>query len=169
MASNDVVAACACGKVELEAKGAPIMTGICYCNDCQAGGRMIEALPNAPKVLNDDGGADYVLFRKNRTRVTKGEEFLKTLKLKDASPTNRVIATCCNSAMMLTFDSAQHWLDIFRNRITRGTVPPAQVLLCTKTAPAPERLSKEVPNYPGHALPFIIRLVRDRLAMAFGF
>ena len=79
--TNEVVAACACGKVELEATGAPIATAICYCNACQAGGRMIEALPNAPKVLNDDGGTDYILYRKARARVTKGAELLKPLKL----------------------------------------------------------------------------------------
>ena len=113
-------AACACGTVEIEAAGAPIMTGICYCLDCQAGGRRIEALPNAPKALNDDGGSDYILHRKARTRIVKGAERLKPLKLKDASPTNRVIATCCNSAMMLTCDGGQHWLDLYRNRIVRG-------------------------------------------------
>jgi len=166
---NIVAATCACGKVELEASGAPIMCAICYCEDCQAGGRRIEALPNAPKVLNDDGGSDYVLYRKNRTHAVRGAELLKPLKLKYASGTNRVIATCCNSAMMLNFDGAQHWLDLYRNRITRGHVPPVQFLVCTRTAPAPERLPKGVPNYPGLSLRFIGRMIRDRLAMAVGF
>lgn len=168
MAANEVVAACACGKVELEATGAPIATAICYCNACQAGGRMIEALPNAPKVLNDDGGTDYILYRKDRARVTKGAELLKPLKLRDGSGTNRVIATCCNSAVMLTFDGAQHWLDFYRNRIVKGSVPPVQMLVCTKTAPAPDKLPKGVRNYPGHSFPFIGKLLRARLAMAFG-
>lgn len=167
--SKTVIAACACGKVEIEATGAPILAAICYCGDCQAGGHMIEALPNAPRVLNDDGGTDYILYRKTRARVTKGAELLKALKLKDGSSTNRVIATCCNAAVMLNFDGAQHWLDLYRNRIVRGDALPAQALLCTKTAPAPERLRKDVPNYPGHSLPFIARMVGDRLAMAFGF
>jgi hypothetical protein len=161
-------AACACGRVELEATGAPIMAGICYCLDCQAGGHMIEALPNAPKVLNGDGGSDYILHRKNRTRVVKGADLLKPLKLKDGSPTNRVIATCCNSAMMLNFDGGQHWLDFYRNRVVRGPVPPVEMLICTKTAPAPERLPEGVPNYPGHSLRFIVRMVGDWLAMSIG-
>jgi len=162
---NAIAAACACGKVEMEATGAPIMTGICYCNDCQTGGHMIEALPNAPKVLNDDGGSDYILYRKSHTQVVKGAELLK----KEGSGTNRVIATCCNSAMMLNFDGAQHWLDFYRNRITHGHVPPVQMLVCTKTAPAPERLPKGVPNYPGRSVRFIGKMVRDRLAMLAGF
>jgi hypothetical protein len=168
MASNDVAAACACGRVELAATGAPIAAAICYCNDCQAGGHMIEQLPNAPKVLNDDGGSDYILYRKDRARVVKGSELLKPLKLKDGSNTNRVIATCCNSAVMLTFDGARHWLDFYRNRVTRGSVPPAQMLVCTKSAPAPERLPKGVPSYPGHSLRFIGKLLRAKLAMVFG-
>ena len=168
MTSNEVIAACACGKVELAATGTPITTAICYCNDCQAGGGMIEALPNAPKVLNDDGGTDYILYRKDRARVAKGAELLKPLKLKEGSGTNRVIATCCNSAVMLTFDGANHWLDFYRNRITGGQVPPVQMLVCTKTAPAPEHLPKEVPNYPGHSLRFIGKLLRAKLAMVFG-
>lgn len=168
MASNDVVAACACGKVELEAKGAPIATAICYCNDCQAGGRMIEALPNASKVLNDDGGSDYILYRKDRARVAKGAELLKPLKLKDGSSTNRVIATCCNSAVMLNFDGAHHWIDFYRNRITRGSVPPVQMLVCTKAAPEPKRLPKGVPNYPAHSLRFLGKLLGAKLAMVFG-
>lgn len=168
MATSAVVAACACGRVELEATGAPILAAICYCNDCQAGGHMIEALPGAPKVLNDDGGSDYLLYRKDRARVTKGAELLKPLKLKEASGTNRVIATCCNSAVMLTFDGPQHWLDFYRNRIVRGGAPPVQMLVCTKTAPAPDRLPRDVPSYPGHSLQLIGKLLRARLAMLLG-
>ncbi|HEY4123935.1 MAG TPA: DUF6151 family protein [Rhizomicrobium sp.] len=168
MASREVIAACVCGKVELEAHGEPIAAAICYCNDCQAGGHMIEALPNAPKVLNADGGTDYILYRKDRARVTKGAELLKSLKLKEGSSTNRVIATCCNSAVMLTFDGANHWLDFYRNRVTGGQVPPVQMLVCTKTAPEPERLPKGVPNYPTHSLRFIGKLLRAKLAMVFG-
>jgi hypothetical protein len=168
MASDDVVAACACGKVEMEATGAPIATAICYCDDCQTGGRMIETLPNGPKVLNDDGGTDYILYRKDRARVTKGAQLLKPLKLKEGSGTNRVVATCCNSAVMLNFDGANHWINFYRNRVVSGSVPPVQMLVCTKTAPAPDRLSKNVPNYPGHALPFIAKLLRAKLAMMVG-
>jgi hypothetical protein len=164
----EVLAACACGKVTLAATGTPIAAAICYCNDCQAGGRMIEALPNAPEVLNDDGGTDYILYRKDRARVTKGAELLKPLKLKVGSGTNRVIATCCNSLVMLNFDGANHWVDFYRNRIVAGPVPPVQMLVCTKTAPAPERLPKSVPNYPTHSLRFIGKLLRAKLAMVFG-
>jgi hypothetical protein len=70
---------------------------------------------------------------------------------------------------MLNFDGAQHWLDLYRNRIARGHASPVQMLVCTKTAPAPERLPKGVPNCPGLSVRFIGRMIRDRLAMAVGF
>ena len=166
---NDAVTtACKCGKVELKATGAPIAAAICYCNDCQAGGRMIEALPGAPKVLNEDGGTDYILYRKDRACVVKGADLLKPLKLKEGSGTNRVIATCCNSAVMLSFDGVNHWVDFYRKRITGGRVPSVQMLVCTRTAPASERLPQGVPNYPAHSLRFIGKLLRAKLAMTFG-
>ena len=166
--NNTVTAACVCGKVQLEAHGAPIAASICYCGDCQTGGHMVEALPNAPKVLNNDGGMDYILYRKDRARVTQDSDLLKPLKLKEGSGTNRMIAACCNSLVMLTFDGGQHWVDFYRNRVMRCRVPPVQMLVCTKTAPAPERLPKGIPNYPGLSLRFIGKLLRARLLMMFG-
>jgi hypothetical protein len=47
---------CVCGRVRCEAAGAPILSGVCYCDDCQEGGRRIEALPHAAPVLDADGG-----------------------------------------------------------------------------------------------------------------
>jgi hypothetical protein len=47
-------ATCQCGKVEFEAGGAPILTGICYCTSCQQAGRQFEQLPAAPPLLDPD-------------------------------------------------------------------------------------------------------------------
>src|SRR5262245_9068943 len=90
---------CACGRVELEANGAPIASVVCYCDDCQDGGRRIEALPNARAVRDADGGTPYLLFRKDRIICTRGAELLHGYKLKDRSVTHRTVATCCNSGM----------------------------------------------------------------------
>src|SRR6185437_6203938 len=57
---NTASASCACGNVELELRGPPIMIVSCYCDSCQEGGRRIEALPNAPPVLQPDGGTPYI-------------------------------------------------------------------------------------------------------------
>ena len=57
---------CACGRVRFEAVGAPILSAVCYCDDCQAGGRQIEELPSAARVLDADGGTPYLSYRDDR-------------------------------------------------------------------------------------------------------
>jgi hypothetical protein len=64
----DTTASCACGSVELAAIGAPIVSNVCYCGDCQQGSRQIEALPNAGPVRDPDGGTAYILYPAYRAR-----------------------------------------------------------------------------------------------------
>ncbi len=42
---------CTCGQVEFEAKGQPILTSVCYCDDCQRASRQTGSLPGAPRLL----------------------------------------------------------------------------------------------------------------------
>ena len=72
MTNERALAPCRCGKVELEIVGAPILRGICYCASCQAAGRLYRAAPGVDSVLAEDGGTDYVLYRKDRVRCIKG-------------------------------------------------------------------------------------------------
>jgi hypothetical protein len=162
-----LVAACSCGRVALEANGAPIVTAACYCKDCQAAGRVIEALPHAPRVLDPDSGTSFVVYRKDRLRWTKGEELLKSYKLKDASPTKRVVATCCNTAMVLGFDDAKHWTNVFRTRVV-GEAPKLELRVCTQFKPGGAAFADAVPSYPGYPFRFIAKLLRARVAMLFG-
>src|SRR5258706_8236695 len=97
-------ATCACGNVELKAFGKPIVSNVCYCDDCQKGADQIEALPNAGDIRDPDGGTAYILYRKDRIECSKGVQLLKSYKLKETSVTNRVVASCCNSAMFMNFD-----------------------------------------------------------------
>src|SRR3984957_332026 len=90
-------ARCACGSFELETTGAPILGATCYCDDCQEAGRRIEQLPNAPRVLDPNGGTDLLLDRKDRLKYIKGAGLLLEYKLREGSATRRVVATCCNS------------------------------------------------------------------------
>ena len=39
---DDRTVSCSCGSVELEAIGAPIVSVVCYCDDCQEGSSQIE-------------------------------------------------------------------------------------------------------------------------------
>src|SRR5258708_3443700 len=103
---DTLTASCACGSVAFEARGTPIASAICYCDDCQQGSRQIEALPNAPRAQDLDGGTAYILYRKDRVACARGASLLRSLKIREKSATNRVIASCCNSAMVLNFDDS---------------------------------------------------------------
>jgi hypothetical protein len=92
-------ATCHCGKVNFEAVGTPILTGACYCRSCQEAGRRFEQLASAPPVLDSDGGTGLILYRKDRVQCTTGQQYLEEHRLKPDSPTRRVIAKCCNSAL----------------------------------------------------------------------
>ena len=160
-------ASCACGRVELEVRGRPILTAVCYCADCQEAGRRIEALPGAQPVKGPDGGTEYILYRKDRLRYTRGAELLQGQKLRDASPTIRRVASCCNSAMSVDFDDGRFWVDVYRNRIT-GERPPLEMRVCTRFKPEGATLPSDVPIYPGYAFRFIVGLLSARLAAMLG-
>lgn len=158
---------CTCGSVVLELTGQPIITSVCYCHDCQAGAGTIEALPNAAPVRDPDGGTAYVIYRKDRVKCVAGAELLKSYKLDQKTATNRIVASCCNSAMMLNFDDSKHWVDVYRKRFTENA-PPVEMRVCTRFAPGNLAPADGVPGYPGFAPRFIVKLLAARLAMLIG-
>lgn len=162
-----MIARCVCGSVEYEATGEPILGVACYCDDCQEGARRIEALPGAPPVRDPDGVVAYILYRKDRVRCTKGGDRLQSHKLREKTDTNRVVATCCNSAMVMSFDDSKHWVPIYRGRV-QGTPPPIDMRICTKFAPDVAAIPRDVPTYPGFSVRFIWKLLGARLAMLLG-
>src|ERR1700737_3023290 len=145
-AKNYMTARCTCGNVEFEAIGAPIASLVCYCDDCQEGSRQIEALPNARLVQYPDGGTAYILYRKDRVKCSTGAQLLKGHKIREKSATNRVVATCCNSAMAMKFDDARHWVAMYRARF-QGDIPPLQMRICTKFKPENAEVRSDVPSY----------------------
>jgi hypothetical protein len=161
-----VIARCTCGNVEYEATGDPILGVACYCDNCQEGARRVEALPGAPPVRDPDGGVSYILYRKDRVRCTKGGGFVQSQKLRQKTDTNRVVATCCNSAMAMTFDDSKHWVPVYRARLKDP--PPLDMRICTKFAPDAAAIPRDVPSYPGFSVKFIWKLLGARLAMALG-
>ena len=165
--SSVIIATCSCGSVELKASGKPIVSSVCYCDDCQRGASQIEALPNARAVSDPDGGTAYILYRKDRFECSKGAELLRSYKLKETSATNRVIATCCNSAVFLKFDRGPHWISAYRARF-RGELPPLQLRICTKFKRDDVVLPEDVPNYRGYPLGLLVKLLTSRVAMSVG-
>ena len=160
-----LIASCACGSVELQASGTPIIGVVCYCDDCQEGGRRIETLAKAGPVQDPDGGTAYLLYRKDRLECVKGAPLLKGLKLKEKSATSRVVATCCNSAMVLSFDDAKPWVSVYPRRLA-GDVPPPAMRICTKFSKCP--LPDDIPRYAGFPLRFAARIGAAWIRMLLG-
>ena len=158
--------ACACGRVQCEGVGKPIFSGVCYCRDCQEGSRRIETLPGAPAVRDADGGTAYLSYREDRFRCLSGVDLLKGYKLKDGAPTQRFVASCCNSAMFLKFGPG-HWISAYRNRF-QGEAPPiegrSQIKHRVATTPIPD----DAPSYRGYPPKLMGRLLGSRLAILLG-
>ncbi len=154
---------CSCGKVKYEATGKPIVVAVCYCDDCQRGSRQIEMLPHAAPVLGADGGTAYVMYRKDRFECLQGHELLRDLRLEEKSPTRRVIAGCCNSAMYLDFEKG-HWVSPYRARF-QGAAPPIQMHIQTRFKPHPDGAPGNIPAYRTFPPLFIVKLLFARIAM----
>jgi hypothetical protein len=151
--------------VKFEAVGLPILTAACYCASCQEAGRQFEQLASAPPVLDPDSGTGVILYRKDRVQCVMGQECLEERRLKPASPTRRVFATCCNSAMFLDFTKG-HWLSMFRNRFP-ADAPPLEMRVMTKERRVGVELADDLPNYSGHAGKLMLKLIAAWIAMGF--
>jgi hypothetical protein len=162
---EQLYATCQCGKVKFEAAGRPIVTGSCYCTSCQEAGHQFEQLASAPPVLDSDSGTSMILYRKDRIQCVMGQEYLEERRLKPDSPTRRVVATCCNSAMFLDFTKG-HWLSMFRNRFPTGA-PPLEMRFMTRERRVGVELADDVPNYSGHSGKFMMKLIAAWIAMGF--
>ncbi|MYM89291.1 hypothetical protein GTP91_19205 [Rugamonas sp. FT82W] len=162
----EAIVSCACGSVALRAHAAPIASVICYCGDCQRGSRELASLPDAAPVQDADDGTAYVVYRKDRVMPVRGAALLKNYKLGPASATNRVVATCCNSAMLMSFDDSRHWVSMYRARFA-GEAMPVQMRICTKSRTGKGPLPNDVPGFASYPLRFMAKLIAARVAMAF--
>ena len=162
---ESLTASCRCGAVVLEVTGAPIVHAACYCASCQEAGRRLEQLADAPAILDADDGTDFVLYRKDRVRCVQGGERLEAHRLKPESPTRRMVATCCNSAMALDFTKG-HWLTVYRARLA-GPVPPLDMRVMTSARREGVVLRQDAPNYATHSGKFMWKLLGSWAAMGF--
>lgn len=125
---------CACGAVRLAVEGAPITVSECHCNSCRdAAGRMAR-LPAAPTVVGAQGGTHFVLYRKDRVSILSGHERLRNFRLGPERKTRRVIATCCNTPVLLEFKGG-HWVSLYGNLWHRQALPPLRLRTMTGDAP----------------------------------
>ena len=165
MANERTSAPCRCGKVELEIIGAPILRGICYCASCQEAGRRYQPAPGIDPVMSEDGGTDYVLYRKDRVRCVRGGDLLEERRLKPDLPTRRMYARCCETAMFLDFTKG-HWLTFYRGRLP-DDIAPATMRMMTAARHQGVILPDDMANYPGHSGKFMLKLLGAWMAMGF--
>jgi hypothetical protein len=89
---------------------------------------------------------------------------MRAYKLRPNSATNRLVASCCNTAVLLTFDDSRHWANVYRDRVT-GQVPPLQMRICTRHRPV--GTTDTVPAFSGYPLRLLAKLAAARIAMLF--
>lgn len=111
-----------------------------------------------------DGGTAYVLYRSDRVRYIKGAERLQSYKIKEKSATNRLVASCCNAAMVTRFDDSRHWTPVYRARF-QGDAPPLQWRICTKFKAEGVEVPNDVPSSRMYPFWFIVRLTAANIAM----
>ena len=166
MAKTVRISRCFCGRVQCEAIGAPIVSAVCYCEDCQEGGRQIEALESGTRVRDEDGGTPYLTYRDDRFTCVSGANLLTGYVIKERAPTERFVASCCNSGMFLKF-SKGHWVSAYRYRFD-GELPPIEMRNKIAHRQSDLTLPEDVSAYNGFPLKLFWRLAISRLAMLLG-
>jgi len=166
MADQVLISTCQCGQVRCQAVGGPILSGVCYCDDCQAGAKMLEALDGAAKVREEDSGTHYLTYRDDRFSCVKGAELLRGYQNAPDTPTRRMVASCCNSAMFLKFAKG-HWTSAYASRFA-GDVPPVEMRTQTQYRTSTLPLPDDAPVYRAFGAKLFWRLITSRIAMLFG-
>lgn len=160
------LARCNCGNVTVETSGSPIMTVACYCESCQKAGHYLERLPDAPGILDGDGGTHFLMCRKDRVRCLDGQEHLSEHRLNPDSSTRRVIAQCCNSTMFLEFEKG-HWLSLYKNRFASDDQPPLDMRTMTIDRRPGVSFNDDIPSPKKHTPRFMWNLIKAWAAMGF--
>jgi hypothetical protein len=164
-ARESVKCSCQCGRVATTVTGKPILHAMCYCTSCRTAGLAFAQEPDAPSVVDSDGGTDLVLYRKDRVGRFTGGELLHEHRLTPSSPTRRLVATCCNTPMFLEFTKG-HWLSIYASGLS-GNIPPLDMRVMTVDRLDKTALPDDAPNYPTQSARFMMKLLAAWAAMGF--
>lgn len=157
--------ACTCGKVRLDAGGAPIITTECHCNSCREAGALLAALEGAPASISQNGGTPFVMMRKDRVHFVAGTEHLKAYSLPGSS-TRRAVATCCNTPVFLEFKGG-HWLSLYKCIWPEDAMPPIELRTMTSDLADPAMLDDTIPGGKRQSLGFYAKLLAAWIAMGF--
>ena len=91
-------------------------------------------LPGAPAVAGANGGTHFVLYRKDRVTISSGFALLRNFRLGPERQTRRVIATCCNTPVLLEFKGG-HWASLYGNLWHGQQLPPPHLRTMTGDSP----------------------------------
>lgn len=158
-----LTSSCQCGKVRCEAVGQPIISGVCYCDDCQAGSAKIAALDGAPQVCTSDGGTHYLTYRDDRFTCVEGQDLLRPIRMSPEAPTRRMVTSCCNSAMFLKFERG-HWTSAYAARFEED-VPPVEMRTQVQFRQTDVPFEDDAPRYQTFGVRLFWRLFASRIAM----
>ena len=164
--TDGLSASCRCGKVKITTMGSPIAAPVCYCIDCQNGARLLDSLPGACRIADDDGGTACLLYAKDRLKCSSGAALLRSYKLNADAATSRIVASCCNTPMLMAFDDRRHWVAAYRARF-RGNLPAIQMRICTKSKAPGTPIPVDAPSYPGYPVTLITKLMAAWIPMLF--
>lgn len=158
---------CQCGAVECVGKGAPFLSATCYCDHCQEAAGQIESAGNSPAVTDPDGGTALCLIREDKFSIERGNDLLRPHQIEPNSPTSRMVASCCNSAMFLQFSDGRFWKSALVNRIV-GPKPAIEMRLCTRFRSSELPWPDHAPRHAGFPLSALWRVARQWFAMKRG-
>lgn len=165
--NGDTVLKCDCGAVECAGRGAPFLAAVCYCDDCQEAARQIEAAGDGPPVAAPDGGTALCLIRDDKFTVVRGEDRLRPHRLNPASHTSRMVASCCNTALFLSFSDGRFWKSAMIDRIA-DPKPVVTMRLCTRYRNSPLPWPDDAPRHAGFPLSALWRVGQQWFAMKLG-
>jgi hypothetical protein len=152
------VAHCRCGAVEIGAWGDPIIVTACHCDDCRAAAQQIAASANLALAASDDGGSEFMVFRRDRIACTRGAENLQAMRLTAASKTRRMIAGCCKRPMYVAFNDKRPWVSAFRASFG-ADAPPVEMRTCTRFRRSDDKANDGLPSHPGYPPAMIVRIL----------
>lgn len=157
---------CACGGVALELHGAPFFTTECHCDSCREAASRMAALKLSRDMVEDNGGTQFVLYRKDRAKIVRGQGDLVGYRLKTGAPTRRVVAGCCNSPVFLEFQGG-HWLSLYASLWPAGQAPRPQIRTMTADRSAGAVPDQSIPHGKIQTFGFYGRLLAAWIAMGF--
>lgn len=133
---------------------------------CQKAAGIFAALPRGANILTPHGTTPFVMQRKDRVTILRGEELLSEFRLSPTSTTRRVVAICCNTPMFLEFQ-AGHWLSLYAAIWPEGQAPAPQMRTMTKDLPDPASLPTDIVNAKTQNARFMWKLLTAWIVMGF--